>query len=256
MGYNNSLIVSTDEFDTPINVDGSKTRSKNAIISHIVGEHYGVIYGTTYVRKNGKIVYDLSSGIPKPVQGEPDVLGQGVAPLNLGFYNGLKYKNIKLSFLIDGKFGGDVHSGTNLALFSSGLHKKTIEGRENGLTVNGIDQATGNEFTVTVPVKDLETYYGNITAENLGIAEEFIYSTDFIKLREVSISYQIPKKYANKIFMKNLSISLIGRNLFYLYKEIENVDPEASLNNMNSQGIERFGMPATRSFGFSINAKL
>jgi TonB-linked SusC/RagA family outer membrane protein len=256
MSYNNSLIVSTDEFDTPINVDGSKTRSKNAIISHIVGEHYGVIYGTTYVRENGKIVYDLSSGIPKPIQGDPAVLGQGVAPLNLGFYNGFKYKNVKLSFLVDGKFGGNVHSGTNLALYASGLHQKTTEGRENGLTVSGIDQATGNDFTVTVPVKDLETYYGNIAAENLGIAEEFIYSTDFIKLREVTISYQVPKKYANKVFMKNLSISLIGRNLFYLYKEIENVDPEASLNNLNSQGIERFGMPATRSFGFSINAKL
>jgi TonB-linked SusC/RagA family outer membrane protein len=256
MGYNNSQIVSTDEFDTPINVDGSKTRSKNAIISHIVGEHYGVIYGTTYVRENGKIVYDLSGGVPKPVQGDPAVLGQGVAPLNLGFYNGFKYKNISFNFLIDGKFGGSVHSGTNLALLSNGLHKKTVEGRENGLTVSGIDQATGNEFSVVVPVKDIETYYGNIAAENLGIAEEFIYSTDFIKFRELSISYQVPNKYANKILLKKLSVSLIGRNLFYLYKKTENIDPESSLNNMNSQGIERFGMPATRSFGFSINAKL
>ncbi len=256
MGYNNSLIVSTDEFDTPINVDGSKTRSKNAIISHIVGEHYGVIFGTSYVRQNGKIVYDLSSGIPKPVQGDPKVLGQGVAPWNLGLFNEFKYKKIGFSFLIDGKFGGAVHSGTNLALMSSGLHKKTTEGREGGLTVTGIDQATGNEFTTTVPVKDIETYYNNITAENLGIAEEFIYSTDFIKLRELSISYQFSKELVKKIKLNSLKISLIGRNLLYLYKEIENVDPEASLNNLNSQGIERFGMPATRSLGFSVNVKL
>ena len=256
LGYNNSLIVSTDEYDTPINVDNSKTRSKNAIISHIVGEHYGVIYGTTYVRENGLIVYDLSGGVPKPVQGDPAVLGQGVAPLNVGFYNGLKFKNISLGFLVDGKFGGSVHSGTNLALMSSGLHEKTTEGRENGLTITGIDQATGQEFTTTVPVKDLEIYYGNITAENLGIAEEFIYSTDFIKLRELSLSYQFSKALATKLKLANLKVSLIGRNLLYLYKEIENVDPEASLNNLNSQGIERFGLPATRSFGFSINAKL
>lgn len=256
IGYNNSLIVSTDEFDTPINVDNSKTRSKNAIISHIVGEHYGVIFGTSYVRENGKIVYDLSSGLPKPVQGDPKVLGQGVAPLNLGYYNQLKYKRISLSFLIDGKFGGSVHSGTNLALMSNGLHKKTIEGRENGLKVSGIDQATGNEFTTTVPVKDLETYYGNITAENLGIAEEFIYSTDFVKLRELSVSYQLPSSIIKKMKINDLKISLIGRNLLYLYKAIENVDPEASLNNLNSQGIERFGMPSTRSIGFSVNLKL
>jgi len=256
VGYNNSLIVKTDEYDTAINVDNSETRSKNAIISHIVGEHYGVIYGTSYVRENGKIVYDLSSGLPKPVQGDPKVLGQGVAPLNLGFSNEVKYKKISLSFLIDGKFGGSVHSGTNLALTSSGLHKQTVEGRENGLTVTGIDQATGNEFTTTVAVKDLETYYGNITAENLGIAEAFVYSTDFIKFREFSISYQFPQSLTEKIKINNLKVSLIGRNLFYIYKEIENVDPESSLNNMNSQGIERFGMPATRSFGFSVNVKL
>ncbi len=256
LGYNNSLIISTDEFDTPINVDNSKTRSKNAIISHIVGEHYGVIYGTSYVRENGKIVYDLSSGVPKPIQGDPKVLGQGVAPLNLGFYNELKYQRVSFSFLIDGKFGGSVHSGTNLALMSSGLHEKTTEGRESGLTISGIDEATGNEFTTTVPVRDLELYYGNITAENLGIAEEFIYSTDFIKLRELSVSYQFNPALTNKIKMKSLKISLIARNLLYLYKEIDNVDPEASLNNMNSQGIERFGMPATRSFGFSVNVKL
>jgi len=256
MGYNNSLIVKTDEYDTPINVDDSETRSKNAIISHIVGEHYGVIYGTSYVRENGMIVYDLSSGIPKPVQGDPTILGDGVAPLNLGFYNELKYKKFSVSFLIDGKFGGSVHSGTNLELMESGLHEKTIEGREGGLTITGIDQATGETFTTVVPVKDLETYYGSITAENLGIAEEFIYSTDFIKLREINIGYNFPSKIINKMKIKGLRMSIIGRDLFYLHKEIENVDPEASLNNLNSQGIERFGIPATRSFGFSINAKL
>jgi len=256
MGYNNSLIVKTDEFDTPINVDDSETRSKNAIISHIVGEHYGVIYGTSYVRENGMIVYDLSSGIPKPVQGDPKILGDGVAPLNLGFYNEIKYKKISFSFLIDGKFGGSVHSGTNLALMDSGLHKTTIEGRENGLTVSGIDQATGETFTTVVPVKDLETYYGNITAENLGIAEEFIYSTDFIKLREINIGYQFPSSITDKLQLKGLKFSLVGRNLLYLHKEIDNVDPEASLNNLNSQGIERFGVPVTKSLGFSVNVKL
>ena len=256
MGYNNSLIISTDALDTPINVDNSETRSKNAIISHIVGEHYGVIYGTSYVRENGKIVYDLSSGIPKPVQGDPKVLGQGVAPFNFGFQNGFNYKRISFSFLIDGKFGGSVHSGTNLALTSNGLHENTTVGRENGVTISGIDEATGNEFTTTVPVRDLELYYGNITAENLGIAEEFVYSTDFIKLREISVSYKFASALTQKIKMKSLRISLIARNLLYLYKEIDNVDPEASLNNLNSQGIERFGMPTTRSLGFSVNIKL
>jgi TonB-linked SusC/RagA family outer membrane protein len=256
LGYNDSKIVHTDEEETPINVDGSLSRSKNAIISHIVGEHYGVIFGSSYKRDdNGNILYDISGSIPKPIQGENKILGQGVAPYTLGFSNTFEYKNLALSFLIDGKFGGQVHSGTNRELMMRGLHKKTLEGRENGLEVSGIDDATGQSFTMTVAPENLRTYYGIIAEENSGIAEEFIYSTDFIKFRELSLSYNLPKKILENIFVSNLRLSLIGRNLFYISKKIDNVDPEAALNNLNSQGIERFGIPSTRSLGFSLNVK-
>ncbi|MBE9488957.1 MAG: SusC/RagA family TonB-linked outer membrane protein [Bacteroidetes bacterium] len=256
LGYNDSKIVHTDDADTPINVDGSQSRSKNAIISHIVGEHYGVIFGSSYKRdENGTIMYDISGSIPKPIQGENKILGQGVAPLTLGFSNTFKYKDFSLSFLIDAKFGGDVHSGTNRELSLRGLHKNTLEGRENGLEVSGIDDATGQPFTMTVDPENIRTYWGNIGAENSGIAEEFIYSTDFIKFRELSLSYNIPKDILKNIFLSDVRLSVIARNLFYISKDIENVDPEAALNNLNSQGIERFGIPATRSLGFSVNIK-
>jgi len=259
IGYNHGEIISTDDAETPINVDGSQTRSKNAIISHIVGENYGVIYGVPYLRDTvngtGKIYYDMTSTIPKPIQGESKILGNGVAPLTLGLYNSFTFKSFSLSFLIDGKFGGSVHSGTNLALINNGLHKSTLEGRDGGLEVSGIDAATGEEFTVTVPAKDLRTYYGNITAENTGIAEAFIYSTDFIKFRELSLSYSLPKNLLEKISIGEIRFSVIGRNLFFLHRKSDNIDPEASLNNLNSQGIERFGIPATRSLGFSVNVK-
>ncbi len=255
LGYNDSEIIHTDAEDTPINVDRSQSRSKTAIISHIVGEHYGVIFGSSYKRDaNGNIVYDLSGSIPKAVQGENKVLGQGVAPLTLGFSNTFKYKDFSLNFLIDAKFGGQVHSGTNRELMLRGLHKKTLRGRENGLEVSGVD-TNGNPFTTTVAPKDLRTYYGFIAAENSGIAEEFVYDTDFIKFRELSISYNLPKNVLKNIFVSDLRFSLIGRNLFFISKSIDNVDPEASLNNLNSQGIERFGIPSTRSYGFSINVK-
>ncbi len=256
LGYNNSRIIHTDDEDTPINVDGSLSRSKTAIISHIVGEHYGVIYGSSYKRDaNGNIMYDISGTIPKPIQGENKVLGQGVAPLTLGLTNTFKYKNISLGFLIDAKYGGQVHSGTNRELMLRGLHKKTLEGRENGLVVNGIDDATGQPFSITVAPENLRTYYGLIAAENSGIAEEFVYDTDFIKFRELSISYDLPSKFLNHTFISDLRLSLIGRNLFYIMKKVDNIDPEASLNNLNSQGIERFGLPATRSVGFTLNVK-
>ena len=256
VGYNNSLIVRTDDEDTPINVDGSQTRSKNAIISHIVGEHYGVIFGSSYARDdNGNIMYDMSGTIPKPVQGENKILGQGVAPLTLGLSNSFDFHNLSLGFLIDGKFGGSVHSGTNLALISNGLHKMTLEGREDGLLVEGVDADTGEPISVTVAPKDLRTYYGYIAAENSGIAEAFVYSTDFVKFRELSLSYTLPKSMISMASIGSLKLSVIGRNLFFLMRKIDNIDPEASLNNLNSQGIERFGLPATRSLGFAVNVK-
>ncbi|WP_418603298.1 SusC/RagA family TonB-linked outer membrane protein [Hwangdonia sp.] len=256
LGFNESKIISTDDEDTPINVDGSQTRSRTAIISHIVGENYGVIFGSSYKRdEDGNIMYDISGTIPRPIQGENKILGQGVAPYTLGFSNTFRYKNVSLGFLIDAKFGGSVHSGTNRELMLRGLHKKTLEGRETGLVVSGIDDATGQPFTATVAPENLRTYYGRIGEESAGISEEFVYSTDFIKFRELSLSYNLPKDILKNIFINDLRVSLIGRNLFFIHKEIDNVDPEAALNNLNSQGIERFGIPSTRSYGFSVNVK-
>ena len=227
VGYNNSKIVHTDDENTPINVDGSQTRSYTAIISHIVGEHYGVIYCSSYERDDdGNIMYDTSGSIPTPIQGEYKVLGQGVAPYTFGFSNTFRYKDISLGFLIDAKFGGSVHSCTNRELMLRGLHKKTLEGRETGLEVSGIDYSTGTPFTTVVAPENLRTYYGLIGEENSGISEEFVYSTDFIKFRELSLSYNLPKKVLKDLFINDVRFSLIGRNLFFISKDIENVDPE------------------------------
>lgn len=256
LGYNDSEIIFTDDEATPINVDGSQTRSRTAIISHIVGENYGVIYGSSYKRDaSGNIMYDLNGTIPKPIQGENKILGEGVAPLTMGFSNTFRYKNFTLGFLIDAKYGGSVHSGTNRELMIRGLHKKTLEGRENGLVVSGIDDATGQPFTTTVEPRNLRTYYGLIAAESSGISEEFVYSTDFIKFRELNLSYNLPRTVLENVFINEVRFSIIGRNLFFISRDIDNVDPEASLNNLNSQGIERFGVPSTKSYGFSVNVK-
>jgi hypothetical protein len=173
----------------------------------------------------------------------------------MGFSNTFRYKNFTLGFLIDAKYGGSVHSGTNRELMIRGLHKKTLEGRENGLVVSGIDDATGQPFTTTVEPRNLRTYYGLIAAESSGISEEFVYSTDFIKFRELNLSYNLPRTVLENVFINEVRFSIIGRNLFFISRDIDNVDPEASLNNLNSQGIERFGVPSTKSYGFSVNVK-
>ena len=249
--HNKSEVTATNNEGNPISLD--EPRTQNARITHVVGEPFGLIVGVSYNRDDaGNIIYDIDSdGVPIAQEGERKKLGEGVAPLSLGWSNTFRYKDFSLGFLIDGKFGGQLLSGTNALGYSTGLHKATLEGRENGLEVSGIDGDTGLPFTTTVAPEDLQTYYGRISR----IAEEFVEDSDYIKFRELSIGYTLPEAMLEKTFINSVSVSLIARNLFYISRSIDNVDPESTYNSGNSQGLEYFGVPSTRNYGFSLNVK-
>jgi len=251
MSYNKSEVTQTDETGTGIGLAESRTHT--AQIRQEVGDPFGSIYGFSYLRDDaGNIMYDTSNpNLPRPLQGEFKKLGVGVAPYTLGLSNTFTYKNLSLSFLIDGKFGGQMFSGTNAYLQVFGVHKETLKGRENGLEVTGVDE-NGAPFTGVVRKDLLSQYYSHISDK---IAEEYIRDTDFIKFRELSIGYNLPKKVLENIFVKDVRVSLIARDLFFIKRDVENIDPEAGLGNTNGQGLERFGVPATRSLGFSVNVK-
>ncbi|TDQ31053.1 SusC/RagA family TonB-linked outer membrane protein [Zeaxanthinibacter enoshimensis] len=249
--YNKGTVLATNDDDSDVSLDEPRTR--NVRILHQVGEAYGTIVGVTYVRDDdGNIVYDINGdGVPLAQEGERKILGEGVPPLTLGFTNTFRYKNYSLNFLIDGKFGGQIFSGTNTITYGNGLHKATLAGRENGLTVSGIDGATGQPFTTTVAPENLQTYYGAIN----DIAEEFVEDSDYIMFRQLSLSYAMPSRLLDKTFLTGVNISLIGSNLFYLKRSVDNIDPESAYTVGNSQGLEYFGLPATRSYGLNLNVK-
>lgn len=249
--YNEGLVVATDDVGSDVNLDEPRTR--NVRITHIVGERYGTIVGVSYERDdNGVIKYDIDAeGVPRAVEGERKILGEGVPPLTLGFTNSFRYKNLNLTFLIDGKFGGQIFSGTNTLLYGNGLHKATLEGRETGLTVSGIDNATDQPFTTTVAPENLQTYWGEIN----DIAEEFVEDSDYINFRQLSIGYTLPQKALENVFLTNVNVSLIASNLFYISRSIDNIDPESAYNVGNSQGLEYFGVPASRNYGLTVSLK-
>ncbi|MCG9792266.1 SusC/RagA family TonB-linked outer membrane protein [Flavobacterium algicola] len=249
--YNIGKVVATNATNSDINL--GQARTQNVQISHIVGQPYGVIYGTSYARTaDGEIIYEIDSdGVPRAKDGGNKQLGQGVPPYSMGLTNSFSYKNFSASFLIDAKFGGQIYSGTNAGAVGRGQHKVTLEGREDGLVVNGIDDATGLPFTATVAPQNLATYWGRIS----GIAEEFVEDADYIKFRQISIGYDIPIKALNKTFLTSANVSLIGRNLFYINRSVDNIDPESAYSNGNAQGLEYYGLPSTRSYGVSLNVK-
>jgi hypothetical protein len=81
-----------------------------------------------------------------------------------------------------------------------------------------------------------------------------MYDASFIKLRQITFGYSVPKSMLSKTPFQTLSLSFVGRNLAILFKNTENIDPESSYTSSNAQGLDYFGMPATRSYGFNLRA--
>jgi TonB-linked SusC/RagA family outer membrane protein len=238
----------------------ASAKSGEAIIQLEEGKRYGGIYGYKFIRDDaGRIVHD-SRGYPTYTT-KNEFLGNGVYDKVMGFSNTFGYKNLSLYMLLDAKFGASIYSETNSIAYENGRHKATLVGREEGFISAGVNQS-GGENTMLIPGnKTLNPVPGSGSIsgyyQQLGnIAEHFIYDASFVKLREVSLSYRVPKQILSKLKMQSASISLVARNLAILYKQTENVDPESSVSSGNAQGIERLVYPVTRNFGLTIRIGL
>lgn len=215
-----------------------------AYIYQEVGEPYAIIKGSSYVRdENNNIVYG-KDGLP--LKGEIKKLGVGVHPYTFGFGNTFTFSRFSLYVLFDGKFGGNVFSGTNDMAYFLGNHINTLKGREGGVIGKGVTR-DGTPNNVAVPAMDYYMYIAN------NITEEFVYDASFIKLREIALSYDLPKGLTDKLRLSRMSLSLIGRNLYTFYSKIPMVDPESGYTIGNAQGLEQWGLPASRNWGFNLD---
>ncbi|NDV57689.1 SusC/RagA family TonB-linked outer membrane protein [Bacteroides sp. 519] len=209
------------------------------------GGSFGDIYGKAFERDdNGNIVIHTNSeGNPIPgVIGEGNTIKVGNCSPNflLGWNNTFRYKDITVYLLIDGRFGGDVLSHTEAELDQRGVSKRTGIARDRGyVDINGTH----------IDPKD---FYTAISGRS-GCTEFYMFDATNIRLRELSIGYSFPKKLLGKSnIFENIQLSFVGRNLFFFAKKAP-FDPDATLSIGNdNQGIDVFGMPSTRSFGFNV----
>lgn len=241
-----------------LSVDGAEARNGSASIRNILGSSYGQIVGYKYKRnENGDVIYDAATGYPMRTD-DVESLGSGVYKYTGGIRNEFKYRDFSFSFLLDYKFGANVFSGTNHGLTSAGLHKKTLQGREGRNLIGKGVVNTGTDanpiWTPNTTAVDPELYWRHI-ANEATIDEEFVSDASFVKLREISLGYNVPRAFLTKTPFKSVYVSLIGRNLWTIMKHTSNIDPESSINNTNGQGLELNGYPPTRSYGFNINVK-
>lgn len=227
-----------------LNLDQARTLQER--IRHDIGQPLGLIAGYRHQTINGQKVYDANG---YPVRGDFEVLGEGRHPLSAGISNSFRYKDFNFSFLVDMRSGGSLYSGTNVIAYAFGMHKETLPGREEGLTITGVDE-TGAALSVQIPAADVQQYYGRYN----DITEYFVYDASFGKLRELSIGYNVPRTMLTNLPIESLSISAVGRNLLLLWSKVPNIDPESAYTvGAGSQGLEYFAVPTVRNFGFNLS---
>ncbi|HSI75483.1 MAG TPA: SusC/RagA family TonB-linked outer membrane protein [Lunatimonas sp.] len=201
---------------------------------------FGDMYGRIYQRDDNGVLLTNDNGIPLVSQNPDQFIGNANPDFLAGFNNSFSYNNFTFSFLIDSRFGGGVVNRTEVWLDYKGLSKRTGEARDNGgVMVNG-------------EMVDAQEFYLNQTgAGATAVASEYYYDATNIRLREFQFGYKIP---VTSNFFKELNLSLVGRNLFFLYKNAP-FDPEISVNTSpTSEGIASFSQPQTRSYGVSLRA--
>ncbi len=200
-----------------------------------------------------KVFQDASSKLSLAQTQDAEYIGNVNPDFLLGIGNTFTYKGIGLSFLIDGRFGGKVISTTQAFLNSYGRSLVSGEAREaGGVSVPAVLVASDG---LTKPVAydkplDAQMYYQTATAADMAL-----YDATNVRLRELSLSYSLPSSVLEKTkFLTGVRFSLIGRNLFFLYRDAP-YDPEITMATKSNAGTnaDNFSLPATKSIGFSVN---
>jgi TonB-linked SusC/RagA family outer membrane protein len=206
-----------------------------------VGGTIGDIYGSVW--KTNESGQKLLREDGRPQTSDPDqYLGTAQPDFLAGWVNTFRYGNYTLSFQIDGRFGGQFYSNTSRNLDSYGVSERSLQYRESGVTLDGINSATGAPNTEAITAQE---YWGSLAVEN------YIYDQDNIRLRELSIGYQIPNTQSYGI--QSASLQLVGRNLFFFSKDAPDVDPEMTLGTaIGAQGFNLNNLPSTRSLGVNL----
>lgn len=218
------------------------------------GQSSTALYGYKFVRnEQGQIIYDPKTGLPiRPT--EIEYVGDATPHWRAGLTNTFKYKNLRFSFTFDGQYGGIVYSQSYHKLMEQGKLKDSLPGREDGFIIgDGVIQNTDGSYSQNTTKVDLATYYGDYYRR--ANVESNSFDASYIKLREVSFTYDFPKKLIEKTGLSNISLTAFGRDLFII-SDFPMYDPETAALNGNSfvPGVEMGQMPSTASYGLTLKA--
>ncbi|GHV22850.1 SusC/RagA family TonB-linked outer membrane protein [Clostridia bacterium] len=243
-----------------------------------VGFPYGSMYGSKWVTDQQGRLMVTSDG--SPIKATNVYLGNFNPDFMFSIGNHFKWKNFDAYLLFDMKKGGKLYSGTMRQAIRNGVIsgdekqkesywlRRTIMGESGGAddlwggaTFDNTYVYDPSQYDNIYDMNPVNPNYvptlftGFLWPGNVGyyaddFCSEVTYDASFIKLRELSIGYNLPKTLISKIKMSNARISVVGRNLWILYQKTpKGIDPEAALNAGNGQGMESGSLPPTTTFG-------
>ncbi len=195
-----------------------------------------------------------ANGLPEYNTGRSK-LGNQQPKAMAGMTNTFSYKGVSLSFLIDGRFGGDIFSGTNHAMQLAGTSNVTVvDGERPEMVVEGVI-ADGSGFKKNDQSITAEQYWTTVGAGggNLGIVEANIYDATNIRLRTVQLGYELPKKLLANTALTRTKLSVSANNVWMIKSNLNGVDPESVFaTGTNAVGFENAAPPTSRTFLFNI----
>ena len=233
-------------------------------------------HGNRVVSSNGFYVLDYDAGFKKNSNINPSFIG--------GFNTSFYYKNFNINLGFDYKFGGALLSMSNYYLIGNGLSKESLPYRDekhgglayyineqnvkvpcehnttapagakdnrvyhDGLILNGVKEDGSKNDIILSAYEYYSTFIHDMSAD---LQPDNIYKNDYIKFREIGISYTIPKRIVEKAKLQKVTLTATARNLFYLYKAIPNIDAESTLGTNSYEEYSFF--PSTRSFGIGVS---
>jgi len=257
LAYNDNKIkrTYTDDQGNPAKMEQLIANGSIAV-RYEQGGSYGDIYALDFQRNSdGSIYIDPDHGVPVKSSTEWAYLGNMNSKWNLGWSNTIRWKDLSLYFLISGRIGGKFISLTEAYLDEVGMSQRTADARLAAEANNTV--WTSADGTVSKPgmyahgtLVPIEDYYRTIGGQRF--ATEYVYNATNFRLGEISISYTMRNLFHG--FIKGLTVSATGRNLFFIYKKAP-TDPDIALTTANGLGaFDIFNMPSCRSYG--INLKL
>ena len=288
----NTRPIQTKDFSWDLNINFSKNSNKvkrlasgikefelesarwiNVKVAAVEGQNYGSILGKDFLRNDaGQIIVDATTGLPKVTE-DLRVLGNATWEWTGGITTNLTYRDISLSAIFDIKVGADVYSMSSRSSYMTGKDKATLAGRDGwyeseekrlqagvteakweatgGYLVDGVIEMADGSFVENKKFVDPEVYWKHIADQT---PVPFIYDNSYVKVREITLAYRLPKRWVSKVF-DAVSVSFVARNPFIIYKNVPNIDPDSNYNNGSGMGLEYGSLPSRRSYGFNVNVK-